>query len=289
MEREMLFINEITAGKRSHYEMEKRYLHKNGSIIWSLLDVVVPEEARLDFVIAFVQDISEKKHYQEQMVKLDRLNLIGEMAAGISHEVRNPMATIRGFMQILSSKKEFSNYLDYFDLMIEELDRANHIITEFLSIGRNVPSDRQKENLNAIIESLQPLIEASGYAQDKYLEVETAEIPELFLNNKEIRQIILNLCQNGYEAMGAGQTLRIKTFLEEGKAVLAVQDEGEGIRPEVMAKLGTPFFTTKKQGTGLGLGICYGIAARHQAEIAIETGPGGTTFYVKFSLITRLD
>jgi signal transduction histidine kinase len=84
--------------------------------------------------------------------------------------------------------------------------------------------------------------------------------------------------------MSSGGTLRIKTTTHEGHVILAIQDEGEGIKPDVLEKIGTPFFTTKKDGTGLGLGICYGIAARHNAQIDFDTSPNGTTFYVKFSI-----
>lgn len=277
-------VIEVFCGERDHYEMEKRYLKKDGSILWVNLTLVLAESANFKFVISFFQDITEKKQYQDQMVKLDRLNLIGEMAAGISHEVRNPMTTVRGFLQILRSKKDFCGYIDYFDLMIEELDRSNAIITEFLSIGRNIPSNLQKENLNNIVESLSPLIEASAFKQENYLEVETSEVPDLLLNNKEIRQVLLNLCQNGFEAMSPGGTLKIMTFSQGEDVILAVQDEGEGIEPEVLEKLGTPFFTTKENGTGLGLGVCYSIAARHNANISFKTGPKGTTSYVKFKV-----
>lgn len=245
---------------------------------------LMDEDGKVLGVSAIVRDITQKKQFQEQMLKLDRLHLVGEMAAGISHEVRNPMTTVRGFLQVLRDKKDFNNYKDYFDLMIEELDRANIIITEFLSIGHNAKINLQKENLNDIIESIKPLIEASALEQDKYLETELSEVPDLLLNHKEIRQVLLNLCKNGFEAMSAGLSLKIRTFCREGQVILAVQDEGEGIKPELMKKLGTPFITTKETGTGLGLGVCYGIAARHNADISFETGPKGTTFFVQFNI-----
>lgn|GEM_PF-2811887 len=281
LEKENLLTEELLAGTRDYYELEKRYIHKNGNYIWTRTTVVLSKGYN-EVTIAFVEDITEQKSYREQMIKLDRLNLIGEMAAGISHEVRNPMAAVRGFLQILQTKKDLSHYDHYFTTMIEELDRANHIISEFLSIGRNTPTNMKEEDLNSIIESLKPLIEADGYANDHYLQVELSPIPKLLLNNKEIRQMILNLVRNGFEAMPAGGTLTIKTYCRDQKVVLAIKDQGCGIKPEVLEKLGTPFFTTKQNGTGLGLGICYGIATRHNADINIETGPEGTTFYVEF-------
>lgn len=281
IKKDMDFSYELFNGNRDYYEIEKRYVKKDGTILWASLTIAQSKEP-YEFAIAFIQDITQKKLYEEQMVKFDRLNLIGEMAAGISHEVRNPLTTVRGFLQILQNKEECLNYRDYFILMIEELDRANAIITEFLSIGKNTPTDLNLQNLNIIVESLKPLIEADAYTQDKYLRIELSQVPSLLLNSKEIRQLILNLCRNGLEAMNAGGTLTIKTLLEGQNIILAIEDEGEGIKSEVLEKLGTPFFTTKKDGTGLGLGICYGIASRHNASISIETRPEGTTFYVRF-------
>ncbi|MDR9788301.1 MAG: ATP-binding protein [Peptococcaceae bacterium MAG4] len=109
----------------------------------------------------------------------------------------------------------------------------------------------------------------------------------LIILHQEIRQLILNLVRNGLEAMPARKKLTISTYLEEDEVVLAVQDEGRGIGSEMLDKLGTPFFTTKEHGTGLGLAVCYSIAARHNARIEVDTGTGGTTFYVRFKNITQ--
>ncbi|MDP4161364.1 MAG: ATP-binding protein, partial [Bacillota bacterium] len=108
--------------------------------------------------------------------------------------------------------------------------------------------------------------------------------PDLLLNDKEIRQLLLNLIQNGLESMDTGGCLDIKTFVEGGEVVLKVRDQGNGISHEQLEKIGTPFFTTKANGTGLGLATCYSIANRHNATIKIDTGPEGSTFYVRFKV-----
>jgi signal transduction histidine kinase len=97
-----------------------------------------------------------------------------------------------------------------------------------------------------------------------------------------MRQMILNLVRNGLEAMPPGGNLVVKTFTDGDEVIMAVQDQGKGIEPGVLEKIGTPFFTTKENGTGLGLAVCYSIAARHNARIEIETDPEGTTFFVRF-------
>ncbi|AEG61607.1 PAS sensor protein [Desulforamulus ruminis DSM 2154] len=272
-----------SVANKTDFVSEYRMVHRNGQVVWvqEHAELLFDEEGKSYAIQGIMQDITERKRYENELIKLDRLNLIGEMAAGISHEVRNPMTTIRGFLQMLREKE--SRYKSYYDLMIEELDRANLIITEFLSIGRSKPTGLEVQNLNHIISSLIPLIKADAANQDKNLQIDISEIPDILLNENEIRQLILNLCRNGLEAMQqSGGYLTIRTYRDPNHLVLVVQDQGEGIKPEYLEKLGTPFFTTKDYGTGLGLGICYSIAARHNATISIDTGPKGTTFYVKF-------
>ncbi|MBZ5201951.1 GAF domain-containing protein [Planomicrobium chinense] len=236
-----------------------------------------------DGICCLFKDVAEKKKYEKELRRLSKLDLIGQMAAGISHEIRNPMTTVRGFLQLLKQENELNQHFGYFDLMIEELDRANSIITEFLSMGNTRTSDLQMIDLNALICEIAPLIKIDTFNQNKLIEFNTQQIPEMLLNRNEIRQLVINLCRNGLEAMHEGQVLTISTYQNlDGCVVLAIQDEGEGILPEVLEKVGTPFYTTKDNGTGLGLGISYAIAARHNATIDIETGPEGTTFFTTF-------
>ena len=190
-----------------------------------------------------VQQSEEK--FQKEIAHLERLNLVGEMAAGIGHEVRNPMTTIRGFLQILIRKKECMKYWEYYKLMIEELDRANAIITEFLSLAKEGLVCRNFKNINLIIKSLVPLIEADAIIANKYIKLELSEIPDSLLDDKEIRQLILNLIRNGLDAMSPGGYLTIRTYMEDDEIILAIKDQGTGIVPEVLEKIGTPFFTTK--------------------------------------------
>jgi len=224
---------------------------------------------------------SEEK-FRKEIAHLERLNLVGEMAAGLGHEVRNPMTTIRGFLQILINKKECIKYWEYYKLMIEELDRANAMITEFLSLAKERLVCRHSKNINDIIKSLMPLIEADAIIANKYIELKLSEISDLSLDDKEIRQLILNLVRNSLDAMSPGGYLTIRTYIEDDKIILAIKDQGTGIASDVLKKLGTPFFTTKEQGTGLGLAICYSIAGRHNAVINVETSDKGTTFFVRF-------
>jgi len=238
-----------------------------------------------DTCILFVAtDITDRRRLEQQMARLDRLNLVGEMAAGLAHEIRNPLAAARGFVQLLGEKEDCAPYRDYFELIMQELDQASAIISEFLALVKNQPVSLRTQNLNSIVKALLPLIRADAVIHDKYVRVDLQKVPDLPLNEEEIRQLVLNLARNGLEAMAPRGCLTIRTFTAGEEVVLAVKDQGKGITPEVLDRIGTLFFTTRKHTTGLGLAICYSIVRRHRATIAVDTGAKGTTFYVKFKL-----
>jgi two-component system, sporulation sensor kinase E len=264
-----------------------RYETKNGEVRSGLLSTELIDIHSEPCLLVVLTDITDRVHLENEMYRLDRLNLIGEMAAGIAHEIRNPMTTVQGFLQ-LSRNKVGNLSTDFIDLMLEELKRANSIITEFLNLAKNKISLKKKQNVNAIIEALSPLIQAEALRSNKQLKLDLGECPDISLDEKEIRQLILNIALNGLDAMTSNGNLTIKTYKDQETVVLQIKDEGQGINQEVLSKLGTPFFTTKETGTGLGLAICYSVAKRHDAQIEIETCEEGTTFSVRFQLIPRL-
>lgn len=264
-----------------------RYETKNGEVRSGLLSTEMIDIDSEPCSLVVLNDITERVHLENEMYRLDRLNLIGEMAAGIAHEIRNPMTTVQGFLQLTRNKVDKLS-TDIIDLMLEELNRANSIITEFLNLAKNKISVKRNQNLNTIIEALSPLIQAEALRSNKQLKLELGECPDISLDEKEIRQLILNIALNGLDAMTSNGNLTIKTYKDKETVVLQIKDEGQGISPEVLSKLGTPFFTTKETGTGLGLAICYSVAKRHDAQIEIETGDEGTTFSARFQLIPSL-
>jgi PAS domain S-box-containing protein len=266
-------------------QYEFKFRRRDGKELWALLstNTVYDSSGQYTGSMAMVTDITERKQFEQEIVRLDRLNLVGEMAAGIAHEIRNPMTVVRGYLQLLQAKEEHAANRRRFAVMIEELDRANAIITEFLSLAKNAQVELQKQSLNDILSALLPLIQAEAMKTGVGLSMELGDIPDLDLDEKQIRQVVLNLVRNGIEAMPGKGVLTVKTGMNSNdEVVLSVTDQGAGIRPEVLNKIGTPFFSTKDQGTGLGLAVCYRIAERHHARIKIDTGQGGTTFSVCF-------
>ncbi|MDD3363823.1 MAG: PAS domain S-box protein [Syntrophomonas sp.] len=255
---------------------------KDGGLLTTLLSADIIDMGGEPQLLCVVKDISNRKQMEREMTRLDRLHLVGEIAVSIGHEIRNPMTTVRGFLQLMRENTHLVQEGEYFDIMIEELDRANSIITEFLSLAKNKMVELKPININSLINNILPLVQASARIQNKSIQLEQEDVPELLVDEKEILQLIYNLVNNALEAMPSGGNVTIKTFMENEKVVLAVCDQGHGIDCELLDKLGTPFFTTKEQGTGLGLAVCYGIATRHKAKIDIETSSRGTTFYIRF-------
>ncbi|QGG48329.1 PAS domain S-box protein [Heliorestis convoluta] len=228
-------------------------------------------------------DITEKNKYEKEMSRLDRLNTVGQMAAGIGHEVRNPLTVVRGFLQLFLIRKDLSPYKKQVELMLSELDQANDIITEFLSLARTKNRESKEMDVNEVINRIMPLLTAEAYKQDKYVTAVLQSVPKTVLDENEIRQLLLNLVKNALDSMPEKGTVTLKTSFEDDVVVLAISDQGTGIPKEIQDNIGAPFFTTKKNGTGLGIATCYKVVENHKAKMDFQSSPQGTTFYIRFT------
>lgn len=294
-------VNLLKPGQESYYEkimqdlhqqgtikdIELQFLTKTGKVLTFICSCQIMSLDEQDCNLVVLKNITKEKQLEKDLMRLDRLHLVGEMAASIGHEIRNPMTSVRGFLQLLSINDERSENQEYYTLMIEEIDRANAIITEFLSMARDKAVVLEPRNLNDIVEAIYPMIKAESLMNNKEIRLELGELPLLMLDEKEIRQLVLNLVRNGLEAMEAGGTLIIGSRKDESNCVLYFMDEGEGFAPEMISRAGTPFISTKENGIGLGLAVCYSIAERHNAGLEIDTGSKGTIVSVKFSTSSR--
>ncbi|EGW36347.1 ATP-binding protein [Desulfosporosinus sp. OT] len=233
----------------------------------------------------FFRDITVLKRQQLEFARLEKLNLIGQLAAGISHEIRNPLTTVKGFLQMFGSKAKYEQDKEYMDLMVSEIDRANEIITDFLSLAKANLDNIRPKNLNEVINKVFPMLQADAFNNNKEVVFDLNSLPDIMINENEIKQLILNLVRNALEVTPEQDSVIISTYLKEDKVVLAIADHGTGIPQDVQEKIGTPFFTTKETGTGLGLAISMGIAQRHNAIFEFKTGNYGTVFYTIFPVL----
>ena len=234
------------------------------------------------FLLYVGVDVTKLRRFEQEIAQLDRLSLVGELAASIGHEVRNPLTTVRGYLQLFQCKEQFAAYQSQIGTMIEEIDRANSIISEFLSLAKSRVADMKLANINSIIQTLFPLMQADAYRRGYEICLRLGDIPDSELDEKQIRQLLLNLVRNGLEAMTEPGAVTIATELAAGSICLSISDSGSGIPDEILSKLGTPFVSTKEHGTGLGLPVCYRVAEQHKAKVHVATSTKGTTFTIQF-------
>jgi PAS domain S-box-containing protein len=236
-----------------------------------------------DGILFIGHDVTELQQLKDEVGRMERLSLVGQMAASITHEIRNPMAVIRGFVQLLNERSP-SEQQSYFHIVLDELDRANGIINDFLSLAQNRIVEKEISSLHEVMNDLTPLLRADANMRGQMVETDLSQETEpLAINSKEIKQLVLNLARNGMEAMKDKGILRIETVNLENTVQLRVVDHGVGIPQEKLEHLFDPFYTTKANGTGLGLSLCLSIVERHNARIEVESVVGaGTTFIVTF-------
>ncbi|OZM56870.1 hypothetical protein CIB95_08855 [Lottiidibacillus patelloidae] len=236
-----------------------------------------------DGLLCIFSDITNIREKEKEERYYDKLKIIGEMAAGVAHEVRNPLTTVKGFLQIMSKDKSLVNYNTHVRLMIEEIDRVNNIIAEFLNLSKNKARNVTESSMNQIITSIYPLLETRALKEGKILKLELGNIVNICVDQDEIRQLLLIMINNSLDAMEAGKSVLVKTYKEKDAVVLCIKDEGSGIPENLIDDIPTPFVTGKESGTGLGLSICYSIARKNNAKIDFDTSANGTTFNIRFS------
>ncbi len=228
----------------------------------------------------------EQYHFQ-QMERADRLASVGEMAAGIAHEIKNPLTGIAAAITIIKDDFEQDDpRTEIINEVLEQIKRLDKTVNDLLFFGKPAPPEPAYVNLNGLVEKTLAFASQhkSGRNIEKKLELE-ATLPPVFVDPKQIQQVFLNLILNALQAMQNSGMLTVRTALvESGEKKLArvsIADTGPGIPAQLLPKIFTPFFTTKAQGTGLGLAICHKLVTQHGGELNVSSEDGaGTEFTV---------
>ncbi|MBI5663789.1 MAG: HAMP domain-containing protein [Nitrospirae bacterium] len=222
--------------------------------------------------------IDKMKSAQEHMVKTEKLYAIGEFSAGIAHEIKNPLTPIMMLMRRVKEEKESLTDKDI-EIIEEELNRIDKIVTEFLAFARPAKMEKTEVNINEVISEVitltKPKMDRSGISIiEKYL----PELPDITGNNDALKQVFLNIMLNAVQAMdGKGGDLTVETSTGDGNVRVIISDTGTGIPEEHLKKVYDPFFTTKKEGTGMGLALTHNIISGHSGRIDINSAPGKGT------------
>jgi len=268
--------------------IRKYYIEAEGKV-WLANAFLIKDEIGASMGVAcFFEDITESEKVQRNMAQLDRLKLVGKMAAGVAHEIRNPMTVVKGYLQFLNNKLD-KGMQERFSIILMELQRVETIITGFLSMASNKVMDLSLRDLNDIIQEIFPLVYSDAMKHDIEIMLDLERgLPNTLLNDKEIKQLILNLVRNGIEAMCKHGQLTIKTKHRDSDIEMFIADSGCGIPEELQDRIFEPFFTTKDDGTGLGLSVCTSIVLRHRGKIYIQSEVGvGTMVTITLPIVVR--
>jgi two-component system nitrogen regulation sensor histidine kinase GlnL len=244
--------------------------------------------------ILLVRNLTQHKELEEDLKRADRLAMVGTLAAGLAHEIRNPLGGIKGAAQLLRrSLDQDSSLIEYTDIMNREVDRVNLLIEQLLDLSRPAKLEIVPVNIHQVLEDVLSLELKTHAGPTVVKKLFDPSLPPIRGDRNRLTQVFLNLVKNGYQAMNGSGTLTITTRLDTDRHVrgrgaepsrfiwVEIADQGVGIKDEDLLHIFSPFFTTKNSGTGLGLAVCYWIIKEHGGIIRVESIEGkGSTFKV---------
>ncbi|CRK81943.1 ATP-binding protein [Neobacillus massiliamazoniensis] len=233
----------------------------------------------------FFSYINTLTDMHEELLQKEKLAVIGQMSTAIGHEIRNPLSSLKGFIQL--QRESYPNTNDFYPIMIEEVDRINSIVSDLMDLGKPRVITFEKSNIEEIIAYTTSITQQQAQGKGVTIETITEEpLPPIYCDEKQLKQVFINLIKNAIEAMSEGGRIKIKlkTILGQ-KLYVAIEDEGCGIPEENIPNLVEPFFTTKKEGTGLGLMVSNQIIKDHKGVLNIKSiSEKGTTVEILLPL-----
>ncbi len=274
---------EVIAAGEERYRRECRFSTANGKEM--ILEIqVTPLRGKGEEVtgaVAILRDITGQVEMDERVRQAEKLAVVGELAAGAAHEIRNPLTAIKGFSQLLGRKcgEEGKEYLD---IIVGEIDRIDSIVNDLLLLARPSAPELKPCSLAAVVGEVGKMLgEELSLRRLRFTQVLPADLPPIRADARQMKQVFWNLITNSLHATPQGGEIRVEASYLDGQNVVQarVMDTGVGIPPDHLNRIFDPFFTTKENGTGLGLTITYGIVQAHGGSIEVESHPGqGTTF-----------
>ncbi|MBY7217510.1 two-component system sensor histidine kinase AtoS [Escherichia marmotae] len=231
--------------------------------------------------LVIFSDLTARKETQRRMAQAERLATLGELMAGVAHEVRNPLTAIRGYVQILRQQTSDPIHQEYLSVVLKEIDSINKVIQQLLDFSRPRHSQWQQVSLNALIEETLVLVQTAGVqARVDFISELDNELSPIIADRELLKQVLLNILINAVQAISARGKIRIRTWqYSDSQQAISIEDNGCGIDLSLQKKIFDPFFTTKASGTGLGLALSQRIINAHQGDIRVASLPGyGATF-----------
>jgi PAS domain S-box-containing protein len=292
-------LAELQQGEVDHYAVVKRYRRKDGTVIWGHSSIARAAEYRPEMFIGAVIDITESKRAEEklratekELTRVFRLTAAGQMAASIAHEIKQPLAAIvtgaaAGLRWLSKPKPDLEQVRALLKTIVGEGNRASEVIDGIRAIFKNDRRERTSLDVNEVIRDVLALMQFELHNHRILVQAElTAELPPVLADRIQLQQVVANLITNAIEAMqfaeGRARTLRVRSGIRIPDGVLiVVEDSGPGIDPENADRIFHPFFTTKPQGTGMGLSICRSIVEAHSGHLVVSpAADGGSVFQI---------
>ncbi|MFI8687011.1 ATP-binding protein [Rossellomorea sp. NPDC077527] len=230
--------------------------------------------------------IQKQRMYYEQMQQAERMKVTGQLAAAVAHEIRNPLTVVKGFLQYYA-EDEILREKQNFPMMINELDTAEHVISQFLSISKpDLAGKIHIINVDLVLKDVTELLIMYGLLNDNSIQLHVEKECHVSANSIELKQLFMNLIKNAIEASSEGGAVWVTANKEKRNVIIRITDTGRGMTNEELKSLGTPFYSLKSKGTGLGLMICYNIVEKYNGNITFQSAPGkGTTVTLQFPLV----
>lgn len=239
-------------------------------------------------LVGILADIQRRQRRQieraaRQIRRMDRLSLLGQLAAGLAHEIRNPLGSLIGSNEVLKEKITPDNALrEFVEIMDRELHRLRDKLNEFLGFARPAPPQIVPNDLNDVVQAATGLVEKQAARSSVRIRMDLDQsLPLAPMDAEQLKQVLLNLLLNGVQAMPRGGVLLVSTWRESGRLGVSVEDEGTGVSPDQQDKIFDPFYTTKEEGTGLGLAIVRQLVEAVGGSVDVTNGQRGARFEVR--------
>ena len=269
---------DLEEGINQNYRVTYRCRKKDGSYVWleSTIKAVYDEKGHFQEMISVSRDVQERMETTELLKRSEKLALVGQMAAAVAHEIRNPLTPIKGFIQMLQQEKELNPA--FVTVILDELSRVDSIISEFLSMAKPHPEKISIIQLDHLLRQVIQLLQTEALMKNKEIIFRLDDdLPAVEGDQNSLKQVFMNIIQNALEAIEEMGTVEITSFVEEENAAVLIRDNGCGIPEERMNKLGEPFYSTKEKGTGLGLMTSFHIIQNHGGSIMVKSKEGEGT------------
>ncbi|MCF7619605.1 ATP-binding protein [Bacillus sonorensis] len=266
---------------------ELHYQDGNGRDRWEKVSLIPVEDSlgNVQQILQISEDMTNQKQSEKMLMKSEMLSAIGQLAAGIAHEIRNPLTSLKGFLQLMIQTKKYQK--DYAEVMMSEFIRLEAIINEFLVLAKTKSATFDPVQVNTLIKDVCMVLESQAVLNNVRIEKKLSDgLPDIYGVSNELKQVFLNLLKNAIEAMEHAEgVISIRSYKEKDSVFITFEDQGKGISKEVLDKLGEPFYTTKEKGTGLGLMVTFKIIENHGGSIHFESDEGkGTIVTLKLPM-----